>query len=437
MSLITREPSPSSLTSNAATMMHIIKGNVGTGILAMPFAFKNAGLAIGTGGIFFVGLICIHCMQMLVKCQEALCQRLNFPFLDYEDVAEKSLEVGPSKLQRYSSTFRKTIIMFLFITQYGFCCVYAFFVAESISNVIFNLFQIKIHHNLIMLMFWPLMVAVNMVRSLKHLAYASAAANVLQLAGLVQVLFNLIQDLPSTRSVRAVGDLSNLPLYFGTAVYAFEGIGIILPIKKDMSEPDALGGKVGVLNTSMTIVSALYTAVGFFGYLKFGDFVQSNIALNLDRTPANEVIRIMFAFAIFLSYPLQFYVPFNILWPVLVEKYDLRGRSMDIRIQEYLLRGILVTLTFCLAAVVPKLDLFISLVGAFSSSCLALIFPPLIQTLVFWDADQCRSARVAWIIKNLLIFIFGLLIFVIGTHAAMREIILSFGDVKDKHLIGA
>lgn len=45
-------------------------------------------------------------------------------------------------------------------------------------------------------------------------------------------------------------------------------------------------------------------------------------------------------------------------------------------------------MTVALAAAIPKLDLFISLVGAISSSGLALILPPLIDLCVLWNEEK-------------------------------------------------
>lgn len=52
---------------NCDTLIHLLKGNVGTGILAMPDAFRNAGLLLGTVGTLVMGFICTHCMHMLVS----------------------------------------------------------------------------------------------------------------------------------------------------------------------------------------------------------------------------------------------------------------------------------------------------------------------------------------------------------------------------------
>jgi len=56
----------------------------------------------------------------------------------------------------------------------------------------------------------------------------------------------------------------------------------VLPLENNMRNPQDFGGWTGVLNTGMVIVASLYTAVGFFGYLKYGDAVkEGSITLNL------------------------------------------------------------------------------------------------------------------------------------------------------------
>ena len=42
----------------------------------------------------------------------------------------------------------------------------------------------------------------------------------------------------------------------------------------------------GVLNIAMTVVTCLLIAVGFFGYLKYGENVMGSITLNL---PGDEL----------------------------------------------------------------------------------------------------------------------------------------------------
>lgn len=56
----------------------------------------------------------------------------------------------------------------------------------------------------------------------------------------------------------------------------------VLPLENNMKTPQDFGGWNGVLNTGMVIVTCLYTAVGFFGYLKYGENVKGSITLNLD-----------------------------------------------------------------------------------------------------------------------------------------------------------
>ena len=57
---------------NCETLIHLIKGNIGTGILAMPDALKNSGLYTGTFLLPVVATICIHCMHILVSILKSI-----------------------------------------------------------------------------------------------------------------------------------------------------------------------------------------------------------------------------------------------------------------------------------------------------------------------------------------------------------------------------
>lgn len=59
-----------------------------------------------------------------------------------------------------------------------------------------------------------------------------------------------------------------------------------MPLENNMKTPQHFIGCPGVLNIGMGVVVTLYTAVGFFGYLKYSDGTQAAITLNL---PTNEL----------------------------------------------------------------------------------------------------------------------------------------------------
>ncbi|GFY75116.1 hypothetical protein TNIN_101232 [Trichonephila inaurata madagascariensis] len=357
-------------TSNFATLMHLLKGNIGTGILAMPNAVSNAGLLVGTVGIPILGIICVHCMHLLVISSKTLARKLGCTSLDYSSTAEQAFRLGPARVQRFASFARFCVNTMLMLTQFGFCCVYFLFVSTSLYEVVKNLSgstPISAHGYMGILL--PLMMLFNFIRSLRTLSPFSSIANVLQSSGLIMVFYYLFRGSHSGNLSPYVAPIKKLPLYFGTAMYAFEGIGVVLPLENAMATPDDFGGLNGVLNTGMVIVACLYTAVGFYGYLKYGDDVKPSITFSLPLESVSELIRLMFALAIFLSYALQLYVPISIIWPFLKKKFSLeRFSSRDQLIFELLLRAFLVLIT-CkrkLRLIIVK-DAFIMVFGIFGS----------------------------------------------------------------------
>ncbi|XP_071086834.1 neutral amino acid uniporter 4-like [Haliotis cracherodii] len=409
-------------TSNLQSLMHLLKGNIGTGILAMPIAVKNAGLWTGTIGLLLIGVVAIHCMHLLVKCSHLLCRRTSSIALDYADVAEICLKTGPQRLRRFSTASRYLVNTMLMLTQFGFCSVYIVFVATTIQQVIHHFHpedpSIRVYEVIVMV----LLVPYTFVKNLRALAPFSAFANLLTITGLAIIFVYIVQGLPSVESRPAFSSFEQLPLYFGTAIFAYEGISLVLPLENKMRNPQDFAGWTGVLNLGMVIVTSLYTAVGFYGYLKYGDEAKGSITLNL---PTDDwlylSVKLMFAISIFISYGVQFYVPMKIIWPV-IESHLVSRRL--IVYGEYLLRIVLVLITFGFAILIPHLDLLISLIGAFASCSLALIFPAFIEIITYSAEDESISKLM--FVKNMLIMVFGVIGFATGTYSSLKEIIATF-----------
>ena len=94
-------------------------------------------------------------------------------------------------------------------------------------------------------------------------------------------------------------------------------------------------------------------------------------------------------------------------------------------IHGWFLRVVLNLLTFGLAATVPWLDLFVSLVGSIKMSTLSLMAPALIDTASNWG-DLGRGRWRLW--KNGLIFLFGLAGMVLGAYVSTVNIVRKFQE---------
>lgn len=80
------------------------------------------------------------------------------------------------------------------------------------------------------------------------------------------------------------------------------------------------------------------------------------------------------------------------------------------------------------AYAIPNLGLYISLLGALTSTSLALLFPPLIDMCVLWQDDSIKNnlpASLFMYSKNIFIFVLGLFSFFVGTYASIVDILNS------------
>ena len=102
----------------------------------MPDAIKNSGIIVGNIGLVVMGVICIHCMHLLVDNSQELSRRTGASYLSYSDVSYTCfLTSSSSTLRKLAPMARVVTDVFLCITQLGFCCVYFVFVSQNIEQV--------------------------------------------------------------------------------------------------------------------------------------------------------------------------------------------------------------------------------------------------------------------------------------------------------------
>lgn len=206
------------------------------------------------------------------------------PSLAFADIAETAFLAGPQSLHKWSRLARFTINAFLVIDLIGCCCVYNAFVATNVKQVVdqyYPAFDMSLR--LYVLLLLPLLLPINMIRNLKHLAPFSVVANLLMAAGVIITIYYVLSDLPSVEQRPSIAEWHKLPMFFGTVIFALEGIGVVMSLENNMKTPTHFLGCPGVLNFGMAFVVILYALVGFLGYLKYGDETQMSITLNLPK----------------------------------------------------------------------------------------------------------------------------------------------------------
>jgi len=398
-------------TSNLQTLIHIFKGNIGTGILSLPAAMKKAGILAGPLLLLFVAFIAVHCMHMLVRCSHYFCKKYQKEALSYGEVAH---EASKDYLGHRAHWAKRVVNSFLVVTQLGFCSIYFVFVSQTVVEVA-QLTPDTIYFRIIIAALILPMVLGSFVRSLERLAYFSIFANLCCLFGLVMIFQYVGRNVKDPRSYPLFAGWSSFPRSLGMAIFSFEGIGVVLPLENEMKRPEDFSW---VLNMGMAVITSMFVAMGLVGYLAIGENITGSIALNLPDTWLYDAVKIIYGVAMFLTYFLQFYVPIQIMLPSLLNKYQRRNGSCF----EYSFRTGLVLVTAIFAVSIPKIDNFISLIGSVASSGLALIFPPLFHILTFRNNGLTRLE----FMKDIFIMFIGFIAFIIGGFYSIVDIVEGF-----------
>lgn len=337
----------------------LLKSFVGTGVLFLPRAFLNGGMLFSFVILCVLAALSYYCFILLVST------RLKIP-TSYGDMGYRI----------YGAGFRNMINFSLVISQIGFASAYIVFVSENMQAFVqavskcqssFDIYGFIVIQTLIFL-------PISLYRNINNIQKLALIADLFIMLGLIYIYY---YDIKTIVERPGFGDIANFnptswPLLIGTAIFTFEGVGLVIPIQSGMREPEKFPK---VLASVMVIISVVFMSAGALSYAAYGSNTKTVILLNMpqDDKLVNGV-QFLYSVAILMSTPLQIYPAIEITSQQLFSK---TGKyNPRIKWEKNVFRFFMVLLCAAIAWVgANDLDKFVSLVGSFACIPLVYIYP--------------------------------------------------------------
>ncbi|MCJ1448313.1 MAG: neutral amino acid transporter [Stictis urceolatum] len=337
----------------------LLKSFVGTGVLFLPRAFLNGGMLFSSLVLLGVAALSYYCFILLVTT------RLN---------VEGSF--GDMGGILYGKPMRSLILASIVLSQIGFVAAYIVFTSENLQAFIVAVSHCKtwIDIKFMVLMQLIIFLPLSLIRDISKLSFTALVADFFIMLGLIYLYY---YDIATVVDNHGVSDIVNFnsrdwTLFIGTAIFTFEGIGLIIPIQESMKQPAKFPP---VLAFVMVIITIIFTSMGAISYAAFGSSTKTVVLLNLpqDSKFVNGV-QFLYSLAILLSTPLQLFPAIRILE---TELFTRSGKYNPwIKWRKNLFRFLLVILCAAIAwGGAGDLDKFVSLVGSFACVPLVYVYP--------------------------------------------------------------
>ncbi|CAH0390796.1 unnamed protein product [Bemisia tabaci] len=413
------QPAPENATSYADSLTILLKFSLGTGILAMPRSFHNAGYVVGFIGTMVIGFLTTYTIHMIMSAEYELCKRKRVPNMSYPETMEAAFEYGPRKMRKFKNAAWFMCYIFLLIYQTGTSCIYLVFIADNLKEELDLFFGGSTDIRMVIVYLLIPLILISMVRNLKLISPLASLGHIFVMICFSIIFYYIFRDIPNIAERKPVGTMQGIPLFFGTVLFAMEAIGSVMPVKNEMAKPEQFTSRFGVINMAMVPIVLLYTVIGLFGYLQYGDKTKGSITLNMPQHNLfGHTVKLLLAASVYINYAISNYVIYDLVWPCLTSKMEKNSHKLS---YEYCVRIAIVLITFGFSIAIPNLELFISFLGSLCLVNLGIFFPVILQTLTFWD--EFRGPRFyTFLIKNIFLIIIAILGFVIGVGRSSIEI---------------
>lgn len=308
---------------------------------------------------------------------------------------------------------RFSVDSMIVLSQAGFCVSYLIFIASTLAFLTAGdssgeTVPVFIGLTPKVLFLWgcfPFQLGLNSIKTLTHLAPLSIFADAVDIAAksvvMVEDVFVFVNNKPHLEAFKG---FSVLFYGIGVAVYAFEGIGMVLPLETETKDKEKFGR---VLGLAMGLISIIFGAFGALGYFAFGEETKDIITNNLGQGLISVVVQFGLCVNLFITFPLMMNPVYEVF----------ERRFCDSRYCLWL-RWLLVLVVSLVALLVPNFADFLSLVGSSVCVVLGFVLPAMFHCMVFKEELGWRC-----ILSDGVVMVFGFFVAVVGTFTSVTEIL--------------
>jgi len=380
--------------SQIKTFFTLLKAFIGTGIMFLPKAFKNGGMLFSAITMIVVSAVTALCFELLLSC------RKQYGGAGYGDLG-KSIS-GPK--------LRALILVSITLSQIGFVCAGLIFTADNLASFADAVSKTKgepLSTNALIGIQLIVLIPMSFIRNISKLGPAALLADVFILIGLTYIYWYDISWISKMGGFHPTIELFNprdFTMTIGSAIFTFEGIGLILPIQSSMAQPEHFSKLLYIV---MLIITVIFTSVGVLCYGTFGENVSVEVITNFPQTSKLvNAVQFLYAMAVLVGTPVQLFPAMRTI------ELKIFGRasgkqSIMTKWKKNAFRTSLVLLCGIIAAVgASDLDKFVALIGSFACVPLVYIYPAYLHYKGVADRPWARGGDIAMMVIGLVAMVY-------------------------------
>ncbi|XVF49679.1 hypothetical protein PTKIN_Ptkin04bG0032200 [Pterospermum kingtungense] len=400
---------------------HNVTAMVGAGVLGLPYAMSHLGWGPGVVIMVMSWVITLYTLWQMVEMHEMV------PGKRFDRYHELGQHAFGEKLGLW------VVVPQQLMVEVGVNIVYMVTGGKSLKKIYdtarphgkdirttyFIMIFGSVHFFLSHLPSFNSITFISFAAALMSVSYSTIAWT----ASLHKGVHSNVEYTP--RSSTSSGQVFDFFAALGDVAFAFAGHNVVLEIQATIpSTPEKPSKKpmwLGVI-VAYIVVAFCYFAVAFFGYLVFGNSVEDNILISLQKPAWLIIAANAFVVVHVLGSYQIFAVPvFDMIESYLVKQMHLQPSRM-LRITA---RTSYVALTMFLAMTFPFFGGLLSFFGGFAFAPTTYYLPCIMWLAIY----KPKRFSLSWI-TNWICIIAGVILMILGPIGGLRQLILQSKNFK-------